>query len=61
MEIKVKNNSSITKNTYLLCVGLKMKAHMPNSSSSLLLAALVHAPKTCLRRHTIQCDVHSCV
>jgi hypothetical protein len=48
MEIKIKNNTSITKNTYLLSAGLKMKAHMPSGSSSLLLAAPVHVPETWL-------------
>jgi hypothetical protein len=48
MEIKIKNNTSITKNTYLLSAGLKMKAHMPSGSSTLLLAAPVHVPETWL-------------
>jgi hypothetical protein len=48
MEIKLKNNTGITKNTYLLSDELKMKAHMPNGLSSLLLAAPVHVPETWL-------------
>jgi hypothetical protein len=48
MEIKINSNMSITKNTYLLSAGLKMKVHMPSGSSSLLLAAPVHVPETWL-------------